>query len=68
MNGNTGGRPSSHPSATAVRIGAFLGSYFHRFLPLGLLAVIATAIFAFSTVTLLGALSSDPLRSAAGRR
>ncbi len=66
MNGDVGEKPSIHPSATAVRIGAFLGSYFHRYLALGLLAVAATAVFAVSTVTLLALfrpILSDVLRA-----
>ena len=44
---------SSAPTATAVRIGAFLGGYFRRYVPLGILALAGTAVFAFATVTLL---------------
>ena len=44
---------SRPPAARAVAIGAFLGGYFRRYVPLGLLALTATAIFAVATVTLL---------------
>ncbi len=53
MSGERRVASSGPPAATAVRIGAFLGGYFRRYVPLGLLAVAATAIFAVSTVTLL---------------
>ncbi len=53
MSGRTGPGAPSAPAATAVRIGAFLGSYFRRYLPLAALAVAATAVFAVSTVMLL---------------
>ncbi len=54
MSDDRGHAGSSSPkAATAVRIGAFLGGYFRRYVPLGLFAVAATAVFAFSTVTLL---------------
>ncbi len=53
MSGGQRAGSSSPPTATAVRIGAFLGGYFRRYVPLGLLAVVATAVFAVSTVTLL---------------
>ncbi len=44
---------TSPAAATAVRIGAFLGGYFRRYVGLGLLALVATAVFAVATVTLL---------------
>ncbi len=53
MNGDERAAPPSPPAATAVRIGQFLGGYFRRYVPLGLLALIATAVFAVATVTLL---------------
>ncbi len=53
MNGDARSRAPSPAAATAVRIGAFLGGYFRRYLPLAVLAVAATAIFAVSTVMLL---------------
>ncbi len=54
MNGDPAAVPSSSATAaTAVKIGAFLGGYFRRYVPLGLLALFATAVFAVATVTLL---------------
>ncbi len=51
MNSDRSAGPAS--PATAVRIGAFLGGYFRRYVPLGLVALAATAVFAVATVTLL---------------